>query len=299
MKNSYECVIIGSGVAGMTAAIYLKRMNVDVLIIEKSAPGGQIINTSIIENYPGFKKIDGASLASQIFEQVINLEIPYQYGNVIEIKDNKTSKTIITDQGTFTSKAIIIASGRTPRKLNLANEEKLIGKGISYCAICDGMFYKDKEIAIYGGGNSAFEECLSLAQIASKVTILNRSNKLKADPILIEKVKKLNNVEIKYNKEIKALGILNNKLDHLILNNDEKLNVSGLFIFIGLTPKLDYLQKINIELNNNYIVVNEKMQTSIENIYACGDVIKKDVYQIVTATSEAAIAAINVFKNIK
>lgn len=298
MKRNYECVIIGSGVAGMTSAIYLKRMNIDVLIIEKATPGGQIVKTAVIENYPGFTSISGSSLASQMYEQVTNLKIPYLYEDVITIKDNGKTKTIITNQNEITCKSIIIASGRSPKKLNLKNEEELIGHGISYCAICDGMLYKDQEVAIVGSGNSAFEECLYLAKICSKVTILNRSSHIKADSILKEKVKQLKNVEIKYNTEIKELKMENNKLHYLILNNNEILQVRGLFIFIGLIPELQFLQNTNIKLDNNYIVVDNKMQTNIKNIYACGDVIKKDVYQIATAIGEAATAAINVTRNI-
>lgn len=299
MKNNYQCVIIGSGVAGMTAALYLKRLNVEVLVIEENIPGGQIVNTSIIENYPGFKQIDGATLASNIYNQLNNIGIPYSYSKVIEIKNDNQKKIVITDSETFICDTIIIATGRQPKKLGLANEEKLLGHGLSYCAICDGMLYKDKDVAVVGGGNSAFEESLYLASICSKVTILIRKAKAIADQILIDKVKQLKNVEIKYNVEVESLYETNNQLTKIKLNNQEELEISGLFIFIGLIPKLKFIENSNIHLCDNYIEVNEKMQTNIENIYACGDVIKKDVYQITTAIGEATIAAINVSKKLK
>lgn len=299
MKNNYQCVIIGSGVAGMTAALYLKRLNIDVLVIEENIPGGQIVNTSVIENYPGFQKIDGATLASNIYSQLTNIEIPYSYSKVIRIENSHTKKNIITNNGNFTCDTIIIATGRQPKKLGLKNEDRLIGHGLSYCAICDGMLYKNKNVAVVGGGNSAFEESLYLASICSKVTILIRKDKAIADPILIDKIEKLENVEIKYNAEVKELCENNNQLTKIKLNNQEELEISGLFIFIGLQPKLEFLVDSNIKIINNYIEVDEKMQTNIENIYACGDVIKKDVYQITTAVGEATVAAINVSKKLK
>ena len=299
MKNNYQCVIIGSGVAGMTAALYLKRLNIEVLVIEENIPGGQIVNTSVIENYPGFQKIDGATLASNIYSQLTNIEIPYSYSKVIRIENSQTKKTIITNNGNFTCDTIIIATGRQPKKLGLKNEDKLIGHGLSYCAICDGMLYKNQNVAVVGGGNSAFEESLYLASICSKVTILIRKDKAIADPILIDKVRKLENVEIMYNVEVKELCENNNQLTKIKLNNQEELEISGLFIFIGLQPKLEFLIDSNIKIIDNYIEVDEKMQTNIENIYACGDVIKKDVYQITTAVGEATVAAINVSKKLK
>ena len=299
MKKNYKCIIIGSGVAGMTAAIYLNRLNVDTLIIEAKIPGGQIVNTSIIENYPGFNKIDGATLALNINNQVKNLGIPYLYENVkkIILKDDK--KIVITDTQKITCDYIIIASGRIPNKLNIPQEEEYLGRGISYCAICDGLLYKNKEVIVVGGGNSAIEESLYLAKICKKVVILNRSDKLKADSYLIKKIQQLKNVEIKYNSEIKKLKIENNQIKGVYLKTNEEIKAEGIFIFIGLTPKLDYLKGINIEIEKNYLKVNKNMETNINNIYASGDVIKKDVYQITTAIGEATVAAVNIARKVR
>lgn len=289
--KKYDCVIIGAGVAGLTAAIYLKRLNIEVLIIEASTPGGQIINTSIIENYPGFTQIDGASLAIKIYEQVENLKIPYLNEKVLKIENNHR---VITKNKTIDTDYIIIATGRTPKKLKL-NLDKYIGKGVSFCAVCDGMFYKNKNVVVVGGGNSALEESIYLSKIVNKLTILNRKDKLSADNILKERVENIDNIEIKYNCEIEEVIEKDNVINAIKLNNNETLKTDGIFIFIGLEPKLDF---INIENENNYVLVNKNMQTNIENIYAVGDAIKKDVYQITTALGEASIAAVNIAKKI-
>lgn len=299
MKNRYECVIIGSGIAGMTAAIYLKRSNVDTLIIEQNMPGGQIINIPVIKNYPGFEEVDGASLALSIQNQVNQLEVPYLYAKVTDIKSTEEEKQIITTKGMITCKYIILASGRIPKKLNVLNADKLLGKGLSYCAICDGPLYKNKEVAVVGAGNSSVEEAIYLSNICSKVIILCRSSKIKAEKSLIDKIKEINNIEVRYDVEIEKINTSEEKINSIILNNNEEIFVSAIFVYIGLNPDTTYLNNLNIKTNFNYIVVDNKMQTSINNIYACGDVIKKDIYQLTTAAGEATIAAINISKKVR
>ena len=284
MKETFDCIIIGAGVAGTTASIYLKRWNFNILLLEKNMPGGIISNTSIIENYPGIKKIDGSTFAMNLYEQIKELDINYKYGNASEITQKNNLFIVNTDLGNYQTKSIIIATGRTPRKLNLENEDKLIGNGISYCATCDGLLYKDKEVCVVGGGNSALEESLYLSKICKKVTIINRSSKLRADEILIEKVKNITNIEVMYNSNI----IIKKE------NETKELLCYGLFIYIGFKPIIPNVS--NLKLNDNYIVVDEKMQTNIDNICACGDIIKKDLYQIITAAGEGATAA-NTIKN--
>lgn len=297
MKETFDCIIIGAGVAGTTASIYLKRWNFNILLLEKNMPGGIISNTSIIENYPGIKKIDGSTFAMNLYEQIKELDINYKYGNASEITQKNNLFIVNTDLGNYQTKSIIIATGRTPRKLNLENEDKLIGNGISYCATCDGLLYKDKEVCVVGGGNSALEESLYLSKICKKVTIINRSSKLRADEILIEKVKNITNIEVMYNSNIIKLKEKQNKLTNIIIkkeNETKELLCHGLFIYIGFEPIIPNVP--NLKLNDNYIVVDEKMQTNIDNICACGDIIKKDLYQIITAAGEGATAA-NTIKN--
>lgn len=297
MKETFDCIIIGAGVAGTTSSIYLKRWNFNILLLEKNMPGGIISNTSIIENYPGVKKIDGSTFAMNLYEQIKELDINYKYGNASEITQKNNLFIVNTDLGNYQTKSIIIATGRTPRKLNLENEDKLIGNGISYCATCDGLLYKDKEVCVVGGGNSALEESLYLSKICKKITIINRSSKLRADEILIEKVKNTANIEVMYNSNIIKLKEKQNKLTNIIIkkeNENKELLCHGLFIYIGFEPIIPNVP--NLKLNDNYIVVDEKMQTNIDNICACGDIIKKDLYQIITAAGEGATAA-NTIKN--
>lgn len=296
-NNLYDVVIVGAGVAGMTAAIYLKRFGFKVLIIEKDSPGGQVNRASIIENYPGFKSIDGPSLAYNIYEQLMSLHIDYKYGNVIEIKANDDKKTVITDHDIFECKAVVIASGRISRKLKINNENELIGRGISYCAICDGLLFKDRDVCVIGGGNSAIEESLYLAKICKSVTIINRSNQLKADLKLVDLIKKHENIKVLYNSVINTINEKNGILESLdIKENDEikHIKTSGLFIYIGSEPDTSFIN--TIDKSNNYIIVDKNMETNIKGIYACGDVINKSLYQITTAVGEASIAANSVKK---
>ena len=295
MQNR-NVVIIGSGVAGMTAAIYLKRAGIDTLIIECDAPGGQLNKSSSIENYPGFKFIDGPTLAMNIYEQVIDLETDYLFDKVVEIKEKDDKKIVITSKEKIECDYIIMATGRTSRTLNLDNERKYIGKGISFCALCDGNFYKDKEVIIVGGGNSAIEEAIYLASICKKVTIIHRRDKLTAEEALINNLKEYNNVKIIYNANIKKYNDKDDKIVSVTLDNDMVIPTNGVFIAIGYVP-INNL--IDVKKDNGEIVVDDNYETSIKNIYACGDAIKKNTYQIATAVGEATNAASNIIKKIK
>ncbi len=288
MKKT-DCVVIGAGIAGMTAAIYLKRSNVDFIIVEKGAPGGVMNRTSKIENYPGVLDSDGVNLSLNMYQQLQNLEVNYLYGTVkkIELKDEK--KIVTIDDQKIEAKTVIIAPGRIPRKLNLEGEEGLVGRGISWCAICDGPFYKDKDVAVVGSGNAAYEEALYLSSIAKKVYLFCRKNS-DVEEALKEKVYSLKNVMIK-NNQIKQLTIKEKFLKAVILENDEKLDLEGIFVFTGYDPLLTCIEELDVERDNDYLVVNKQMETSIKGIFACGDVIKKDVYQLTTAVGEASIAA--------
>lgn len=288
-------VIIGSGIAGMTAAIYLKRADIDFVIIESSAPGGQILRTSTIENYPGFKQIDGPEFAMSVYKQLNNLDVEYIYDEVIEIINNDVDKVVKMNNQEIACKNIIIATGRSPKKLGIEKEEKFTGKGISYCALCDGNLYKNKDVAIIGAGNSAFEESLYLSKICNKVTIIARNDVFKADDILVDKVKNTENIEILTKKEVKEI-IGNEKIEQIILNDGTILNIEGLFIYIGQQTNIKPYEKLNITNKYDYINVNNKMETDVSGIYACGDCINKELYQIITAASEGATAASQIIK---
>lgn len=296
----YDCIIIGSGVAGMTASIYLKRAGYDILVLEKHIPGGQINQTGVIENYPGYVG-DGPTLAMNMYEQVKKNEIEIQFLDVYDISKKGNYFEIITKSKKILAKKIILATGRTPNKLNLSLEKELTGRGISYCAICDGPLFKDQEVAVVGSGNSALEEGIYLASICKKVIFINRSEKFKGSKIYMEKLKKLSNIDIRYQTSIENICEKENKLDKLILktpNGESEIKVAGLFVYIGFTPDTNYVKNIGIQLVDHYVVADTKGKTSVEGIYACGDVVKKDYYQISTAVGEGTTVALEIAKEL-
>jgi len=295
MEKKYDVIIIGSGIAGMTAGLYLKRGGLKVLIIEESAPGGQLNRINEIENYPGFVKTDGPSLASSIYEQVQKQEIEYLFEKVIKTNLDGEYKEIITNNEKLLCKYLIIATGRLSKKL-FSTDDKYIGKGISYCALCDGNLYKDKEVAVVGGGNSAIEEMLYLSNICKKVTGILRGDKFRGENYLVDRLKEKNNINIMYNANITEYNIENGKLESVTLDNGELLKIAGLFISIGSAPSADIF---NVEKEKGFIIVNNECMTNIENVYACGDVIKKNVYQLTTAASEGTMAAYSIIKKNK
>lgn len=296
MMLHFDCIIIGSGISGMTAAIYLKRANKNVLILEKGAPGGQINMTSKIENYPGFDSIDGPTLSMSVFKKVTDLKIEYKYGNVLDIKKEDDYR-VITDREEFLTKKIIIATGRKPRELGLENEKQLIGKGISWCAICDGNLYKDQDVAVVGGGNSALEEALYLSNMCKKVYLIHRRDEFRADPLLQDKIKQRKNIELVLNSNVKKLNIEDNKLESI--NTETKnIKVKCLFIYIGFVPDTSFTNNLNLNKDHDYIIVDDSNKTNVEGIYACGDVIKKHLYQLTTAIGEGANAANSVIKEV-
>lgn len=297
MKQHFDCIIVGAGISGLTAAIYLKRANLNILIIEKYVVGGQINKTSNIENYPGFEKIDGPSLVMNVYEQINKLNIEIKYEEVLEIEKENIFK-IKTESNEYTSSGIIIATGRTPNSLNLDNEKELLGKGISYCALCDGNFFKDKDVCVIGSGNSAFEESLYLSEICKSVKIIIRNSIPRASEILINQVNTKKNIDVMYNSVIEEIIEENNKLNSIKVNGNN-IKCDGLFIYIGSSPSLDFLKNMNINKEKNYLIVDKDMRTNIDKLYACGDTIDKNVYQIITAASEGAIAAVSFVKDFK
>ena len=294
----YKVVIIGAGVSGMTSAIYLKRAGISCCIIEKNIPGGQINYTSTIENYPGNPNILGPDLAYNIYNQVQSLEIPFLFEEVQDIKIMDNCKKVITNNQEIETDYVLIATGRNPRKLNVLNEKELSGKGVSYCAICDGPLYKNQDVAVIGGGDSAIKESLYLSNICKKVTIIHRRDKLKETKEAVN-LKQKNNIEIKYNSEVQEF-IGKEKLEGIILKDGSKIDCNACFIFIGYTPSSKIFSKIKITDKNGYIKTNATCETKIKGIYAIGDVRKKDIFQIISAMNDGVIASssiINIEKN--
>lgn len=296
MKLDYDVIVVGSGPAGITSAIYLKRANINVCIMEKSAPGGQLNKSSTIENYPGFEKITGPELAYNFYEQILNLDIPFINEEVIKIEDKTSYKIVETNKKTYTCKGIILALGRKPRSFDNKNVSLLEGKGVSYCSLCDGPLFKNQDVSIIGGGNSALEESLYLADICKSVTIINRRDVLRGDKMLVDKVLKKDNINILYNSEVVEFNKQDDFLESLTINTNGKLNkldVKACFIFIGYVPATDFLSNLDILDEKGYIKTDKNLKTDIPFIYACGDTINKQVYQIVTATGEGAVSAIS------
>ena len=282
--KKYDVIIIGSGIAGISASIYLKRSNKSVLMIESNVVGGQLNRSSIIENYPGYTSIDGPSLAYNLYNQVNNLGIEYLYEEVTSVDFNKN--IVNTSNSNIEYKYLIIATGRSPRKLDILND--YVGKGVSYCALCDGNLYRNKDVMIIGGGDVAFEEALYLSNIVNSVIILNRSNHLRAEQKEQIKVKETNNIKVINNEEIKNISYNDDKFN---INN--KYIVDGIFACIGYVPNSKIF---NLKKENDYILVDNHFKTNINNVYAVGDVIKKDIYQLVSASYDgvsAAVAIIN------
>jgi len=281
-EKECDILIIGSGPAGMTAAIYAVRSGLNTLILESTGAGGQIISTNEIDNFPGFVKISGAELAMKMSEQVEASGVETIYDEIV----NLSGKTVTCNDTKITAKAIIIATGASPRKIGCPGEEKFLGSGIHFCALCDGAFYKDKDIIVAGGGNSAVEEVLYLAPIAKSITMVNAFPNFTAFKTLTDQLPK--NLKIYHNTTVKEV-IGEKKLEGIKLSNGEIITCDGVFVAIGRKPNTELF---DVELTKDkYIKVNQKLETNIPGVFAAGDVCEKHVRQIVTACADGAIAA--------
>ena len=292
----YDVIIIGLGASGVSASIYAKRSGLNVCVINYGVPGGIISTSSIVENYPGIKSISGSDFAFNLFEHFNSLNIPLYNEEVINIK-NGDVKTVITTNNEYKAKKIIICSGRKPKRLGIKNEDKYIGRGISYCATCDGNLYKNKIVCVVGGGNTALESALYLSNICETVYVIVRKDKFIGSESLVKCLLNKENVIVKFNSVIDE--IVGNDVVESIKIKGEEIKLSGIFINIGYETSTIILKDLHLEMDNNYIIVDKNMETSVKGIYAAGDIIKKDLYQLVTAVSEGAVAATNVFKSIK
>lgn len=298
-NTKYDVIIIGAGPAGISASIYLKRANVNCLLLESEAPGGLLNKIHKIENYPGFTDDTGSILAFRMYSQVESLGIDLKIEKVINIKSTNGSYEVFTKNNVFVSKYIIIATGRTPKKLEVKNSEKYEGKGISYCAVCDGALYRNEDIAIVGGGNTAIDTANYMSNIANKIYIINRSNNLRADQKGQEEIKKLENVNVLYNTKLKDIIGDDTGVQGVVLEDGTEINLSGIFVCIGQTNNSAFYQNLNLKTDNRGIVVDKDLKTTANNVYACGDSISKDLYQVVTATSEGAMVASNIIKLVR
>lgn len=295
-EKIYDVVIIGAGPAGMTAAVYTSRANMSTLMLERGIPGGQMANTEDIENYPGFDHILGPDLSTKMFDHAKRFGAEYAYGDVTEIIDGKEYKTIKAGDKEYKAYTIIITTGAEYRKIGIPGEEELTGRGVSYCAVCDGAFFRGKEIVVVGGGDSAVEEGAYLTRFADKVTIIHRRDELRAQKILQERAFANEKIEFIWNTVVKQVNEKDGKVGSVTLEStvdgsQREFETAGVFVYIGLDPLTAPFKELGILDENGYIVTNENMETTIPGIYAAGDVREKLLRQIVTATGDGSIAA--------
>lgn len=293
-QKVYDVIIIGAGPAGLSAGIYAGRAKLKTLIIEKFAVGGTVNLTYEVKNYPGFENTTGADLMEHMHNQALENDVEIVLDEVINYELDSKVKKIICTSGTFLGRTVILCNGAIARKLGLQNEEKLTGSGVSYCAICDGAFFKNKNVAVVGGGNTATEDAIYLSSIAEKVFLICRKNSFVADKTLVDSVKSKKNIQILKNCEVEEIygesvveGVL---IKNNLTKETEKLQIDGLFIAIGRDPDTQAFKDILHLSKNGYILTNESMETNIEGVFACGDVREKPLRQIITACSDGAIA---------
>ena len=297
----YDIIIVGAGPAGLTSAIYAKRASKKVLVLEANTYGGQIINTLDIENYPGDNHISGFDLATNMFNQAKELGAEIKFEKVVEIKNSSKYKEVITPNNKYKCKALILATGSENRKLGLSNEDELIGKGVSYCATCDGAFYKDKIVAVVGGGNTAIEDALYLTDICKKVYLIHRRDTFRGEEATLNKLKEKDNITFIYNSNVTKLNA-NDVLESIIVTdkegNKKELEVSAIFIAVGRIPENQNFAKIIKLDEKGYVIAKENCHTNRRGIFVAGDARSKDLRQLVTATADGAVAATESIKYI-
>ncbi|MBI6863246.1 thioredoxin-disulfide reductase [Lysinibacillus fusiformis] len=295
-EKIYDVVIIGAGPAGMTAAVYTSRANLSTLMIERGIPGGQMANTEEVENYPGFDTILGPELSTKMFDHAKKFGAEYAYGDVTEIIDGEEFKTIKSGTKEYKTRAIIITTGAEYKKMGVPGEKELGGRGVSYCAVCDGAFFKQKNLVVVGGGDSAVEEGVYLTRFADKVTIVHRRDKLRAQKILQDRAFANDKIDFIWNATVKEINEANGKVGSVTLQStvdgtESEFTTDGVFVYIGMLPLTKPFESLGILNDAGYILTNDNMETTISGIFAAGDVREKSLRQIVTATGDGSIAA--------
>lgn len=304
-EKHYDLIIIGGGAAGLTAAIYARRAGLKTLVLESYAPGGKLIKTFELENWPGIKSVNGSQLAFDIYEQAMALGTAYLYEKVNDLKLQGKDKIVCCESGqSFAAPAVIIATGTVERMLNIPNEEEMIGHGVSLCAVCDAAFYRNKSVIVVGAGNAAFEESLYLAEFASDITILARSDRYVAEQITQDKVAANPKIRVLPWRIAQEILVEDGKVAGMkVLNKEtgeeEIFKASGVFPYIGADPVTDFVKDLGITDENGYLEVAPDMSTQLDGIYGAGDVCAKVLRQVVTATNDGAIAAQSVIKYLR
>ena len=295
MEQIYDVIIIGGGPAGFGAALYTARAGLNTLVFEKMSVGGQMMLTDIIDNYPGFNEgIDGFTLSENMKKGAERFGAKTVYKDVLSVDFSKEIKEIHTKKETFYAKAVVVASGANPKKLGLLSEEKFLNRGVHYCAHCDGRFYKDKTVAVIGGGNSAVSDALYLSKLCKKVYLIHRRDSLRATKVYHEPLKNAENVEFLWNSTVEEFVGENRlsaiKIKNLISNEIKEISLDGVFVSIGRSPNTEFLGE-SIELQNGFIVADETTKTNIPGVFAAGDVRTKALRQVITAAADGATSA--------
>ena len=297
----YDTIIIGAGPAGMTAALYAARSNLKVALLERGIPGGQMNNTADIENYPGYANISGPELAEKMFEPLENLGVEHLFGLVEKIEDRGDFKEIITEDERFEAKTVIIASGANHRHLGVPGEEDYNSRGVSYCAVCDGAFFRDEDLLVVGGGDSAVEEAIFLTRFAKSVTIVHRRDELRAQKVLQDRAFANEKIRFVWDSVVESIHGDERKVTGVTFKNVKTGEVSqaefgGIFIYVGLDPVSEFAADLGITDEAGWILTDHQMKTSVDGIYAVGDVRQKDLRQITTAVGDGAIASQEAYK---
>lgn len=294
-QKVYDVVIAGAGPAGMTAAVYTARANMSTLMLERGMPGGQMANTEDIENYPGFESILGPDLSNKMFEHAKKFGAEYAYGDISEIIDGYPYKTVKAGNKEYLAKSVIIATGAEHRELGVPGEREFSGRGVSYCAVCDGAFFRGKELVVVGGGDSAVEEALFLTRFATKVTIVHRRDQFRAQKIIQNRAFDNPKIEVIWNtvvKEIKGETKVGSVLlENIVTGEQRDFPCEGVFIYVGMDPLTKPFLNMGITNEEGYLLTDEKMKTKLPGIFAAGDVREKMLRQVVTATGDGSIAA--------
>ncbi|MBB5184839.1 thioredoxin reductase (NADPH) [Faecalicoccus acidiformans] len=301
MERQYDLVIIGAGPAGMAASVYGSRAGLKTLLLDNGAPGGKLIKTHKISNYPGVKELSGVELATSMFEQSTSFGAEYAYGDVEKVDADK--KVTLSDGTVIEAKAVIVATGTKERLLKIPGEQENIGRGVSFCAVCDGAFFKNKDVVVIGGGNSALEESLFLTQFANKVTIVIRRDVFRAEKKIQEQIQANDKIEVIVKHIPKEILAENGKVSGIVFENVETkepmtLSCQGIFPYVGQDPNTVCLEGLGVLDDKGYVIVDDSCQTKIPGLYAAGDVIQKELRQVVTATNDGAIAAQHAFHQI-
>ena len=295
-EHLYDVIIAGAGPAGMTAAVYASRANLDTLMMERGVPGGQMADTEDIENYPGYESILGPELSTKMFDHAKKFGAQYAYGDIKEVIDHGEYKEVVAGDKSYKAKAIIITTGAQYKKLGITGESELTGRGVSYCAVCDGAFFRDRHLAVIGGGDSAVEEGMYLTRFASKVTVIHRRDTLRAQKIIQDRAFANDKMEFIWDTVVEEINEKDGKVGSLTLKNvktDETsdFEIDGVFVYIGMDPLSEPFTSLGIVDEEGYIPTNENMETTVPGIFAAGDIRVKDLRQIVTATGDGSIAA--------